>query len=205
MKQSYLVSESSQRLARYLIMAMSMLMSRMLVTRRYMTSRITTSQLLSSVLHGSAPPSIKVMSSVQFTSHSLPTVTKQTLKENGKVGLKQQHSVFNYCAEKKAAFIKHFQIVTNSFLFYATCTNTCTIQLLHRNLSIDVQIRPVQDSPKNAIRVCVVGVDQSLMGNSVCHEPHTQEEEEEEHILHLNETKLSCSFCHHICKHKQSY
>lgn len=64
-----------------------------------------------------------------------------------------------------------------------------TVHLFHRDLSKDVQIRPVENPAKDAIQARVVGVKQSLIGYSVCHEPHPQEEEEEEDILHLNRKK----------------
>lgn len=62
----------------------------------------------------------------------------------------------------------------------------CTIHLFHRDLSEDVQVRPVENPPEDAIQVRVIGVKQSLVGYSVGHLPHPQEEEEEEDILHLN-------------------
>lgn len=67
--------------------------------------------------------------------------------------------------------------------------NTYTIHLFHRDLSKDVQVRPVENTAEDAIQARVVGVNQSLVGYSVCHEPHPQEEEEEEDILHLNRKK----------------
>ncbi len=71
-----------------------------------------------------------------------------------------------------------------------------TIHLFHRDLSKDVQVRPVENPAKDAIQARVVGVKQSLIGYSVCHEPHTKEEEEEEDILHLNRSKW-LSFRHY--------
>lgn len=62
-----------------------------------------------------------------------------------------------------------------------------TINLLHWNLSKDVQVRSVENSAKNPIRNGIVGINQSLIGYSICNEPHAQEEEEEEDVLHLNQ------------------
>ena len=66
-------------------------------------------------------------------------------------------------------------------------SNPHTINLLHRNLAKDVQVRPVENSAKDAIQARVIGVKQSLIGYPVRHEPHAEEEEEEENVLHLNE------------------
>lgn len=49
-----------------------------------------------------------------------------------------------------------------------------------------MQVRPVENPPEDVIKARVVGIKQSLIGYSVRHEPHPQEEEEEEDILHLN-------------------
>lgn len=64
-----------------------------------------------------------------------------------------------------------------------------TIHLLHRNLSKDVQVRPVENPPEDAIEARVVGIKQSLVGYAIRHEPHPKEEEEEEDILHLDSQK----------------
>lgn len=64
-----------------------------------------------------------------------------------------------------------------------------TIHLLHGNLSKDVQVRPVENPPEDAIQARVVRIKQSLIGYSVRHKPHSKEEEEEEDILHLNSKK----------------
>lgn len=48
-----------------------------------------------------------------------------------------------------------------------------------------MQVRSVENSAKDPIKARVVGVNQSLIGYSIRHEPHPQEEEEEEDILHL--------------------
>lgn len=48
-----------------------------------------------------------------------------------------------------------------------------------------MQVGPVQDSAKHPVNPLVIGMEESLGGNAVRNEPHTQEEEEEENVLHL--------------------
>lgn len=48
-----------------------------------------------------------------------------------------------------------------------------------------MQVWPVENPPEDAIEAGVVGIKQSLIGHSICHEPHAKEEEEEEDVLHL--------------------
>lgn len=62
-----------------------------------------------------------------------------------------------------------------------------TINLLHWNLSKYVQVRSVENSAKDPIRIGVVGINQSLIGYSICNKPHPQEEKEEEDVLHLSQ------------------
>lgn len=62
---------------------------------------------------------------------------------------------------------------------------TQTIHFMYGNLSKYVEIRPIKHSSEDPIRSGIVGVEKSLIGYAVGHKPHSQEEEEEEHILHL--------------------
>lgn len=78
------------------------------------------------------------------------------------------------------------QWLLNSLHLQHAHMNTHTIHLFHRDLSKDVQIRPVENPAEDAIKARVVGINQRLVGYSVGHEPHPQEEEEEENVLHLN-------------------
>lgn len=71
--------------------------------------------------------------------------------------------------------------------------NAHTIYLFNRDLSKDVQIRPVENPTEDAIETRVVGIKQSLVGYPVRHEPHPQEEEEEENVFHLNRRNQSSS------------
>lgn len=82
--------------------------------------------------------------------------------------------------------------------------NTHTIHLFHRDLSKDVQIRPVENPAEDAIEARVVRINQSLVGYSIRHEPHPQEEEEEENILHLKRRNESSCYYYsfNIIPHK---
>lgn len=60
-----------------------------------------------------------------------------------------------------------------------------TIYFLQGDLAKNVQVRPVQGSAKHPVNPWVIGMEESLGGNAIRNEPHTQEEEEEENILHL--------------------
>ncbi len=60
-----------------------------------------------------------------------------------------------------------------------------TIYLLQGDLAKNVQIRAVQGSAKHPVNPWVIGVEKSLGGNAVRNEPHTEEKEEEENVLHL--------------------
>lgn len=64
-----------------------------------------------------------------------------------------------------------------------------TVYLLQRDLAKNVQVGTVQRSAKHPVNPLVVGVEESLGGNSVRNEPDTQEKQEEEDILHLFKKK----------------
>jgi len=67
----------------------------------------------------------------------------------------------------------------------AVGTQHPTVDLLHRDLSEDVEVGPVEDPSEDTIGPGVVRVDQRLIGYAVRHNPHPQEEEDEEDVLHL--------------------
>ena len=48
-----------------------------------------------------------------------------------------------------------------------------------------MQVWSVEDASEDPGRTRVVGVEQRLVGHAVRHQPHGQEEQEEEHVLHL--------------------
>lgn len=52
-----------------------------------------------------------------------------------------------------------------------------------------MQVGAVQGSAKHPIDPRVIGVEKSLGGDAVGNEPHTQEKEEEENVLHLQNRK----------------
>lgn len=62
---------------------------------------------------------------------------------------------------------------------------TFTIYFLQGDLAKNVQVGAVQGSAKHPVNPRVVWVEKSLGGNTVRYHPHTQEEEEEEDVLHL--------------------
>lgn len=64
-----------------------------------------------------------------------------------------------------------------------------TVYLLQRDLAKNVQVGTIQRSAKHPVNPLVIGVEESLGGNSVCNEPDTQEKQEEEDILHLFKKK----------------
>lgn len=64
-----------------------------------------------------------------------------------------------------------------------------TVYLLQRDLPKNVQVGTIQRSAKHPVNPLVIGVEESLGGNSVCNEPDTQEKQEEEDILHLFKKK----------------
>lgn len=64
-----------------------------------------------------------------------------------------------------------------------------TVYLLQRDLAKNVEVGTIQRSAKHPVNPLVIGVEESLGGNSVCNEPDTQEKQEEEDILHLFKKK----------------
>lgn len=60
-----------------------------------------------------------------------------------------------------------------------------TINFLQGDLAKNVEVGTVQGSAEHPVNPWVVWVKKSLGGNTVRNEPHTQEEEEEENVLHL--------------------
>lgn len=60
-----------------------------------------------------------------------------------------------------------------------------TVYFLQWDLAKNVQVGTVQSSAKNPVDPWVIGVEKSLGGNAVRNEPHTQEKQEKEDILHL--------------------
>lgn len=60
---------------------------------------------------------------------------------------------------------------------------------MHSYLSEHLQVWSVEHSAKYPKRAGIVGVEQRLIGHSVGHEPHGQEEKEEENVFHLRETE----------------
>lgn len=64
---------------------------------------------------------------------------------------------------------------------------TLTVHFIDRYLSKNVQVRSVEHPAEDPIRTGVVGVEQRLIGHSVGRQPHRQEKQEEENVLHLEE------------------
>ena len=60
-----------------------------------------------------------------------------------------------------------------------------TIYFIQGNLAENVQVGAVQGSAEHPVNPGVIGVEKGLGGNTVRNEPHAQEKEEEENILHL--------------------
>lgn len=60
-----------------------------------------------------------------------------------------------------------------------------TIYFLQRNLAKNVQVGAVQCPAEHPVNPGVIGVEQSLGGNTIRNHPNTQEKQEEEHVLHL--------------------
>ena len=56
---------------------------------------------------------------------------------------------------------------------------------MNGDMSKYVQVWPVEHSAEDPTGTRIVGVEQRLIGYAVGHEPHRQEEEEEEDVLHL--------------------
>lgn len=60
-----------------------------------------------------------------------------------------------------------------------------TVDLVQGDLPEDLQVGPVEHAAEDPLQAAVVGVQQRLGGHAVGHEPHAQEEEEEEDVPHL--------------------
>lgn len=70
-----------------------------------------------------------------------------------------------------------------------TVSEPLTIHFMYGYLSKNMQIRPVKHSAEYPVRPGIVLVEESLIGHSVGHEPHSQKKEEEEDVLHLEEAR----------------
>lgn len=60
-----------------------------------------------------------------------------------------------------------------------------TVHVLLGDLPKDLQVGPVEDAAQDIREVTVLGPEEPLRGHPVGNQPHAQEEEEEEHVLHL--------------------
>lgn len=65
-----------------------------------------------------------------------------------------------------------------------------TIHLPLRDLPKDLQVGPVEDAAQDIRETTVLGPKEPLSGHPVGNQPHAEEEEEEEHILHLQRRKM---------------
>lgn len=60
---------------------------------------------------------------------------------------------------------------------------------MYRYLSKNVQVWSVEHSAEYPTRTGIIRVEERLIGHSIGQEPYSQEEKEEENVLHLNEAK----------------
>ena len=65
-----------------------------------------------------------------------------------------------------------------------------TVYVLLGDLPKDLQVGPVEDPAQDIREVTVLGPKEPLRGHPVGNQPHAKEEEEEEHILHLQKRKM---------------
>ena len=65
-----------------------------------------------------------------------------------------------------------------------------TVHLPLRDLPKDLQVGPVEDAAQDIREATVLGPKEPLSGHPVGNQPHAEEEEEEEHILHLQKRKM---------------
>lgn len=66
----------------------------------------------------------------------------------------------------------------------------CTVHFLLRDLPEDLQVGPVEDAAQDFREVLVLRPKETLRGHPVGNQPHAEEEQEEEHVLHLQEEEL---------------
>lgn len=64
-----------------------------------------------------------------------------------------------------------------------------TVHVLLGDLPKDLQVGPVEDTAQNIREVPIPGPKKPLRCHPVGNQPHTKEEEEEEHVLHLRGRK----------------
>lgn len=73
---------------------------------------------------------------------------------------------------------------------WQSLSSLLTVHVLLGDLPEDLEVGPVEDAAQDAREVMILGPKEPLCGHPIGNQPHAEEEEEEEDILHLQERKM---------------